>query len=299
MRLTRRFTHALGTNIGPEYDIPAPDVGTTAQHMVWMMDTYLNSVNAHDRNRGRAVVTGKSLSCGGSEGREKATGQGICYMLEAWARERGVRVQDLRLAIQGFGNVGSFAAAIAQDMGARIIGIHDHTGAVANADGLSISDLSAHTRETRSLQGFAGGDAITPDEFWGLPCDVLIPAAIENQLNSARAERIQARVVIEGANGPTSPRAEQVLFKRGIEVIPDILANAGGVVVSFFEWVQNKNSETWEVEMVDRKLKRLMIRAWDQTREAAAARNIDNRTAAYVVALNRLQKAYDERGIFP
>ncbi|MAG56741.1 MAG: glutamate dehydrogenase [Planctomycetes bacterium] len=299
MRLTRRFTHALGTNIGPDWDIPAPDVGTNARHMVWMMDTYLNSVNAHDRNRGRAVVTGKTLTCGGSDGREKATGQGVCFALESWAKDRGHKLSELKIAVQGFGNVGSHAALIAAEMGASIVAVQDHTGATANTDGLDVVALFAHWKETGSLPGFAGGDDLEPESFWSTPCDVMIPAAIENQITKERASRLEASVVIEGANGPTTPRAEKMLMKRDIEVIPDILANAGGVIVSFFEWIQNRNCEQWEVEMVDRRLRRLLLRGYQQMKEQARKLGTDNRTAAYVVALARIESAYAERGIFP
>ena len=299
MRVTRRFTHALGTNIGPDYDIPAPDMGTSAKHMVWMMDTYLNSQNAHDRNRGRAVVTGKTITCGGSEGREKATGQGVCFALEAWAKSADRKVSDLRLAIQGFGDVGYFAASIAVEMGARVVAVHDHTGAVANADGLDVSALRSHATSSGGLPGFSGGEDISIEDFWGFDCDVMIPAAIENQLTADRAERLQAQVVVEGANGPTTLNAEKVLKTRGIEIVPDILANSGGVVVSFFEWIQNRNCETWEVELVDRRLRRMMLRSWERMKEEADRHHVDNRTAAYVVALDRLEHAYNERGIFP
>jgi len=299
MRLTRRFTHSLGTNIGPDYDIPAPDVGTNAQHMVWMMDTYLNSVNAHDRNRGRAVVTGKTLTCGGSEGRDKATGQGVCFAVEFWAQARGLTVSNLTIAIQGFGNVGYFAARIANAMGAKVVAIQDHTGAVANPSGIDVEALKAHSDKTGGLGGFDAADDIDAEAFWATECDAMIPAAIENQLTSARAQRLQTKVVVEGANGPTTIRAEQVLKERDIEVIPDILANGGGVIVSFFEWIQNRNCERWEVKLIDRRLRRMMMRSWALVTEAAQRHDCDSRTAAYIVALQRLQDAYAERGIFP
>lgn len=299
MRLTRRFTHALGGNIGPEHDIPAPDVGTGAKHMNWMMDTYANGVGANERNRARAVVTGKSLACGGSEGREKATGQGLCYLVEAWAAERGTEVSKLRIAVQGFGNVGYHAALIAQEMGATIVAVHDHTGAVAHPEGIDVKALKRHTDATRKLVGFAGGRDIAVEEFWATACDVLAPAAIENQLTAERAARIRAKVVFEGANGPTTGAADTILADRGIEVVPDILANSGGVVVSFFEWLQNKNCEQWDLELVDRKLQRILIKAWENTSRKCRDHKTDLRTGAYIVGLERIGKAYAERGIFP
>ncbi|MSR74459.1 MAG: Glu/Leu/Phe/Val dehydrogenase [Planctomycetes bacterium] len=299
MRLTRRFTHALGSNIGPESDIPAPDMGTNSQHMVWMFDTFANSHGGSDRNRAKALVTGKSLACGGSEGREKATGQGVCYIIERWAKMAGLKTSELTLAVQGFGNVGYFTALIAQQMGMKVVAVHDHTGAVANVQGLDVAALKLHQDTTRSLNGFAGGETIAPEAFWDQKCVVLVPAAIENQLTSARAKRITAKVVVEGANGPTTREADVVLGERGITAIPDILANSGGVIVSFFEWVQNRNCEHWELEAVDRKLHELIIKAFENTVERAKRYKTDLRTGAYVVALERIAKAYAERGIFP
>jgi glutamate dehydrogenase (NAD(P)+) len=298
-RLTRRFTHALGANIGPEQDIPAPDVGTSAKHMNWMMDTFANGVGANERNRARAVVTGKSLACGGSEGREKATGQGVCFVIDAWAQARRASMKGLRLSIQGFGNVGSNTAIIAHDMGATIVAVDDHTGCVANPDGFDPRALQAHAAANKGLPGFAGAAKIDKEKFWDIACDVLVPAAIENQLTEARARRIQAGLVVEGANGPTTPLADAVLQARGIDVIPDILANSGGVIVSFFEWLQNKNCEQWDVGDVDARLKRQIIRAYEQTAKMMRDFQCDRRTAAYIVGLERIQQAYRARGIFP
>jgi glutamate dehydrogenase (NAD(P)+) len=299
MRLTRRFTHALGTNIGPEYDIPAPDVGTNGQTMAWMMDTYVNTVAIVDRTRGRGVVTGKSLSCGGSAGREKATGQGVCYVIEAWAKAKGLEVRNLRVAVQGFGNVGYFTCKIIADMGAKVVAVHDHTGAVMNAKGLDVEALLRHQKQTGRLGGFSGGDDVSVDAFWGADCDVMVPAAIENQVTGKTAPFIKAKLVIEGANGPTTPAGERELARRGIDVVPDILANSGGVVVSFFEWLQNRSSEYWTLETVDAKLKDIILRAWGNVVKTAAERRVDYRTAAYCVGIKRIAEAYKERGIFP
>lgn len=299
MRLTRRFTHALGSNIGPEHDIPAPDVGTNSKHMNWMMDTYANGLGTNERNRARAVVTGKSLATGGSEGREKATGQGLCYIVEAWAALRSQKVANLRLAVQGFGNVGYHTALIAQDLGATVVAVHDHTGAIANPAGIDARALKRHTDATKKLVGFSGAKDIPIEDFWSVPCEILVPAAIENQLTKSRAERIKAKLVVEGANGPTTGLADQVLFDRQIEVIPDILANSGGVVVSFFEWLQNRNCESWDLETVDRKLQRTIIRAFENTVTKTRDFKCEFRSAAYIVGLERIAKAYTERGIFP
>jgi glutamate dehydrogenase (NAD(P)+) len=299
MRLTRRFTHSLGTNIGPEFDIPAPDVGTNSQTMAWMMDTYVNTVAFVDRTRGRGVVTGKSLNTGGSQGREKATGQGVCLVAEAWAKGKGLDVKSLRVAVQGFGNVGFFAAKIIADIGAKVVSVQDHTGAVLNAKGLDVEALKRHQNQTGRLGGFQGGEDIDPFAFWGVDCDVMIPAAIENQIDAKSAPMIKAKVVVEGANGPTTPAGERELARRGVDVMPDILANSGGVIVSFFEWLQNRSSEYWSLEEVDRKLSNKILTAFDKVMKTAAARRVDYRTAAYCVGIQRISDAYRERGIFP
>jgi glutamate dehydrogenase (NAD(P)+) len=299
MRLTRRFTHSLGTNIGPEYDIPAPDVGTNSQTMDWMMDTYVNTVSTVDRTRGRAVVTGKSLACGGSQGREKATGQGVCLIIEQWAKDHGLNVPDLRVAVQGFGNVGYWTCSIIAGMGAKVVAVHDHTGALMNARGIDIAALRRHADATSKLGGFTGGEEVAPEAFWGVDCDVMVPAAIENQITAKTGPLVRAKVVVEGANGPTTTIAERELVRRGVEIIPDILANSGGVICSFFEWLQNRASQYWHLDEVDRKLKDMLLTAYGHTAKTAKDRKLDFRTAAYAVAINRLADAYRTRGIFP
>lgn len=299
MRLTRRFAHALGTNIGPEYDIPAPDVGTNSQTMDWMMDTYMNTVSTVDRTRGRAVVTGKSLACGGSQGREKATGQGVCLIIEQWAKDRNQKVSDLNVAVQGFGNVGYWTCAILVQMGAKIVGVHDHTGAILNARGVDIAALKRHSDATSKLGGFGGGEEVAPEAFWGIDCDVMVPGAIENQITAKTAPLVRAKVVVEGANGPTTTIAERDLQRRGIEIIPDILANSGGVITSFFEWLQNRASQYWSLEEVDRRLKDMLLAAYASTQKMAKDLKIDLRAAAYGVAINRIADAYRSRGVFP
>lgn len=299
MRITRRFTHALGSNVGVDFDIPAPDMGTDARIMNWIMDTYMNTVGYASKQVHRGVVTGKSISCGGSEGREKATAQGLVYLLEAWAEEHDVALADVTYYLQGFGNVGSNAALILDDLGARCVGVADHLGGVRRADGLPVQKLAAWAREHRSVDGFPDAETMDPADLWTLEADVAIPAAIEGAITAERAETMRVRLVAEGANGPVVPAAGEVLGDRGIEILPDILANAGGVIVSYFEWSQNKNNERWELEEVDDRLRRRILRAFRAVREKEAESGLDTRTACYVVALERLSRAYRERGIFP
>ncbi len=299
MRVTRRFTHAIANNIGPEYDIPAPDMGTNAQIMDWMMDTYLNSIDAHLKHAALGVVTGKSLYCGGSAGREKATGQGLAYILKAWSWSRNIDLQNLTVAIQGFGNVGSNVASILGQIGCRLVAVNDHSGTVLNPKGIDPWDLAEHVKKTHGVAGYPKGDAAGRKDFFAGKVDILIPAALENQIGPEEAASIRAQVVVEGANGPTTTAGEKVLLDRGITILPDILCNAGGVVVSYFEWTQNKRSEQWEIEEVDARLSKKMVRAFEQVQKYRSQYKVDYRTAAYMVALERLHKVYASRGIFP
>ncbi|MBI1851644.1 MAG: Glu/Leu/Phe/Val dehydrogenase [Planctomycetes bacterium] len=299
MRLTRRFTHALGGNIGPDYDVPAPDVGTNAQVMVWMMDTYLNSTDATQRNRVRHVVTGKSLASGGSEGREKATGQGLVYVLREWLKANRLDVSKITYSVQGYGNVGSNCAVLLGELGAKLVAVDDHAGAIHEPRGIDAKDLAKWVRGNRTVKGYGRAESITREDFFNTEVDVMIPAAMENQINDANQHLVKCRVILEGANGPVTPSAEDAIRARGIEVIPDILANSGGVIVSYFEWIQNKNSEHWDLKEVDEKLKKMMLRSWERAQLEAEHRKCDLRTAAYSVALQRLEIAYEERGIFP
>ena len=264
-RITRRFTHDLGNNIGPEYDIPAPDMGTNSQIMVWMMDTYMNTHNLIDKNAQKRIVTGKSLMSGGSRGREKATGQGCVYVLQEWAEERGFRLDGCSFIVQGFGNVGSHAAMILSKLGGVLVGVQDHTGSLHNPEGMNPRKLSEHVRQNGGIAGYRGGESCSGEDFWKLECDVCIPAALELQVTEKVARGLKARVVVEAANGPTTLPAERALEERGIEVLPDVLANAGGVVVSYFEWIQNKRSESWQLEEVDERLHFMMRRAFHET----------------------------------
>jgi len=298
-RITRRFTYALGNNIGPEYDIPAPDVNTNAQIMAWILDTYLMTRPPNERNRCLHVVTGKPLEAGGSLGREKATGQGIVYTIEKWADDRDFPLDQVTYTVQGFGNVGSWAARILKSHGAKLVAAEDVTGACYNKLGIDPDVLTGYVRHTGGISGFPNADDINHIEFMSVPADIFIPAALENQINEETAPLLDVRLVAEGANGPTDPDGDRILAEKGIEIIPDVLCNCGGVIVSYFEWLQNKRSEFWELEEVDSKLKRKIIAAYERVQEMVNRYKTDWRTAAYIVALLDLEKVYTERGIFP
>lgn len=298
-RITRRFTHDLGNNIGPEYDIPAPDVGTNSQIMVWMMDTYMNMHNNIDKNAQRRIVTGKSLTSGGSRGREKATGQGVVYAIQEWADEKGFRLDGASYILQGFGNVGSHTATILSRLGAVLNAVEDHTGAIYNPEGIYPRKLIDYVQATGGVKGYPGAQAIDKQTFWETSCDICIPAALELQIDAEVAKKLKCRVIVEAANGPTTLDAEPVLRERNIDVLPDIMANAGGVVVSYFEWIQNKRSEAWQLQEVDSRLHFMIKRAYHEMRAFAREHGVDNRTAALAVAIDRINTVYVERGVFP
>ncbi len=298
-KITRRFTHDLGNNIGPEYDIPAPDVGTNSQVMVWMMDTYMNMHNLSDKNAQRRIVTGKSLASGGSRGREKATGQGVVYAIQEWAEETGFRLDGATYTMQGFGNVGSNAASILSKLGASLTAVLDHTGGIVNPEGLNVRKLADHVKATGGVKGYANSTEINSQEFWATKCDICIPAALEMQIDETVAASMDCKLIVEGANGPMTLAGEAVLIERGIDVLPDLYANAGGVVVSYYEWVQNKRSESWQLQEIDERLHFMMKRAYHDMRSFAREHNVDNRTAAYAVGIQRINAVYAERGIFP
>tara|TARA_B100000749_G_scaffold173598_1_gene133930 strand:- start:2213 stop:3481 length:1269 start_codon:yes stop_codon:yes gene_type:complete len=299
-RVVRRFTHALGSNIGPDHDIPAPDLGSNAQSMVWMMDTYANSTGATERQNVKRIVTGKTLETGGSPGREKATGQGVVFCLQHWADEVGFDLVGATVSIQGFGNVGSATGRILQVHGARLVAVADHGGSITDEDGIDAFELADWVREHGSVAGFPSAMWIDDEDFWSVPTDLLVPAALENQVTAEHAGRIQARVVVEAANGPTTLEAEKILAQRNIDVLPDILVNAGGVVVSYFEWLQNRSALRWDLEDVDFKLRETLWKACDAVVDIRKELEIQSRRdAAYAVALRRLQVVYKQRGIFP
>jgi|TARA_B110000116_G_scaffold74354_1_gene64466 glutamate dehydrogenase (NAD(P)+) len=299
-RVVRRFTHALGTNIGPDHDIPAPDLGSNAQSMVWMMDTYANSTGATESQNVKRIVTGKTLETGGSPGREKATGQGVVFCLQHWADEVGFDLSGATVSIQGFGNVGSATGRILQVHGAKLVAVADHAGAITDEDGIDAFELADWVREHGSVSGFPNAMWIDDEDFWSVPADLLVPAALENQITAENVGRIQARVIVEAANGPTTLEAEKILKQRGIDVLPDILVNAGGVVVSYFEWLQNRSAQRWVLEDVDFKLREILWKACDEVVDIRSELGIESRRdAAYAVALRRLQVVYQQRGIFP
>ena len=297
--ITRRFTFALAQNIGPEYDIPAPDVNTNAQIMAWMLDTYLMMMPAQQRQNCTHVVTGKPVEAGGSVGRDKATGQGVVFCIEAWARDHGFDLDGATFAVQGFGNVGSWSARLLAPHGAKLVAVQDVTGAIAAPGGIDPEALTTWVHRHGGVDGFPGARPVPTETFLETPCDILIPAALEGQITRETAASLRCRLVAEGANGPTDPDGDEILRDRGIAVLPDILCNGGGVIVSYFEWLQNKRSEFWDLEEVDRKLHRRTLTAYEKVRDTARERGVDWRTAAYVVALQRLETVYKERGIFP
>ena len=298
-RIVRRFTHSLGENIGPEHDIPAPDVGTNAKMMGWMMDTYLNSRSGNDRDNARRVVTGKPVELGGSVGRTEATGYGAVYVLRHIYGEYDRILDGETVAVQGFGNVGSHGAIAMAALGMRIVAVADVTGIIHDPDGLDVEALSAHVDANGGVVGFADSAPLTNEEFFALDVDVLVPAALEAQIHAGNAASVRARVVLEAANGPVTADAEKILLANGIDVVPDILANAGGVVVSYYEWVQNKTSDHWPANKVDERLRDTLWDAADRVALRRARLGCSRRHAAYVEACSRLQAVYDLRGIFP
>ncbi len=298
-RITRRFTFALGSNIGPEYDIPAPDVNTNAQIMAWILDTYLSMMPPHERQASAHVVTGKPIESGGSEGRDKATGQGVVYCIEMWAEDHGVDLSQVTYLVQGYGNVGSWAARLMAAQGARLLATEDATGAIANPAGIDAADLAAYAADHGGIAGYPGATPIDHEAFLATRADIFIPAALENQITGETAPLLDVRLIAEGANGPTDPDGDRVLIANGVEMLPDILCNAGGVIVSYFEWLQNKRSEFWDLTEVDARLHKIMAQAYARVRQTASRYETDWRTAAYIVALSRLERTYKERGIFP
>jgi len=297
-RIVRRFTSAIAHQIGPDYDIPAPDVGSNAQHMAWIADTYtfLSEVGGHQPE---AVVTGKPVEFGGSLGREKATGQGVVDTLTEMLPEIGVDIKGCKVSILGYGNVGSWTGRIMQDRGAKVVAVMDHTGAIANEQGIDAHALAVHVQKLGGVAGFKNAERIEKEEFYGMKVDVFVPAALEQMVQAPEAKLLNCKVLAEGANAPTTPAGERILEQRGIEVLPAILCNAGGVTVSYFEWVQNKTHRAWDLEHVDQELNKHMVRAASKVREARRRYKCNLRTAAYVGALERLKAAYEVRGIFP
>jgi glutamate dehydrogenase (NAD(P)+) len=294
-RITRRYTSELGGFIGPNTDIPAPDVGTNEQTMAWMMDTYSMNVGATTTG----VVTGKPIPLGGSLGRHEATGRGVFIAAREAGRRCNVAVEGARVVVQGFGNVGGIAARIFHDAGARVVALQDHSATLAREAGIDIHAALAHVAATGSLEGFSGAEPISVDDYWQLSSDFFVPAALEGQLVPERAARLRTKIVVEGANGPTTPAADDILRDRGILVVPDVLANAGGVTVSYFEWAQNFSSFFWSEDEINTRLERIMVGAFEGIWKLAEERKTSLRTAAFIVACHRVLAAREQRGLYP
>lgn len=294
-RLTRRFTAEISPIIGPQKDIPAPDVGTNGDVMGWMMDTYSSS----EGHTVTGVVTGKPVHLGGSLGRVKATGRGVFITGRHIAEKIGLALLGAKVAVQGFGNVGSEAAILFADSGAIVTTVQDHSGTIFKADGIDLIKLQKYVVEHKGVHGFSGAEAIEDEAFWTAEIDILIPAALEGQITVARAKTTTAKLVLEGANGPTYPLADDVLVERGITVVPDVICNAGGVTVSYFEWVQDMASYFWSEEEINERLDKLLISAIKDVWDCSAENKCTMRTAAYILACDRILKARRERGIFP
>ncbi|MQL50724.1 glutamate dehydrogenase [Desulfofundulus thermobenzoicus] len=294
-RLTRRYVTEISIIIGPEKDIPAPDVNTNPQVMAWIMDTF----SMQHGYSIPAVVTGKPLEIGGSQGRNEATGRGCVYTIEEAASGCGLNLAEATAAVQGFGNVGAVAAACLNDLGCRVVAVSDSKGGVYCEGGLDIAEVREYKERTGSVVGYPDATPITQQELLALDCDILVPAALENQITEANAADIRAKIVAEAANGPTTARADDILQQRGIMVIPDILANAGGVVVSYFEWVQGMQHFFWSKDEVNRQLRRRIVSSFREVWEIAQRERVSMRTAAYMIALERVKKATLLRGLFP
>jgi len=293
-RITRRYTAELMDQFGPEKDVPAPDMGTNPQTMAWVMDTY----SMHARHTVTSVVTGKPLSLGGSRGRVEATGRGLMLICREAAPLKGLTLKDCRIAVQGFGNVGSIAARMCHEAGAKIIAVSDIQGGIHNPAGLDIPAVLAHYEKNRSLRGFSGASALSNAELLETECDILIPAANENQITGKNASKIKAKIIVEGANGPTTQRADQALNEKGVLVVPDILANAGGVTVSYFEWVQDRAGFFWRESEVNERLEDIMVQSFRDVAEMAAKYKVSFRIAAYMLGISRVAHDTMVRGLY-
>ncbi|ADG16678.1 Glu/Leu/Phe/Val family dehydrogenase [Paraburkholderia atlantica] len=294
-RVTRRYTSEIGIIIGPNTDIPAPDVNTNEQIMAWMMDTY--SMNQGQTATG--VVTGKPITLGGSLGRREATGRGVFVVGCEAARRIGFDIEGARIAVQGFGNVGGIAARLFQEAGAKVVAVQDHTGSVYKSTGIDAVALLDYVAKKGGVGGFPEADAITADEFWTVESDILVPAALENQITEKNAGKIKTRIIVEGANGPTTTAADDILHDRGILVIPDVVANAGGVTVSYFEWVQDFSSFFWTEDEINERLERVMREAFAAVWQVSSEQGVSVRTAAFIVACKRILQAREMRGLYP
>lgn len=299
-RITRRFTFALGENIGPEYDIPAPDVNTNEQTMAWIADTFMSTKSPSERSNHKHVVTGKPVGSGGLEGRDRATGFGVYITLRLLFEGRKETLKGKKFIVQGFGNVGYWASKFLADDGAILIAVQDAHATLINKNGISVADLFEHCKPRKgSVKGFTGATEMEPEEFFGLECDFIIPAALGNQITEKNAGKIKSKIIAEGANGPTNNEGERILLENGVTIIPDILCNSGGVIGSYFEWLQNRNGELWPLEEVMIKIEKKLTEVYKKVENLVKEEQIDHRTAAYILAIKRIETAYIQRGIFP
>ena len=299
-RITRRFTYALGDNIGPEHDIPAPDVNTNAQTMAWIADTYMSTKAPSERSKNLHVVTGKPVGTGGLEGRDRATGYGVYLTTKLYLESKGESYKGKTIIVQGFGNVGYWAAKFAVADGAKLIAVQDAHATLYNENGIDVEELYQHSKPRKgSIKGYENAKEIDPSSFFGLACDILIPAALGNQLTEETAGAVKAKLIAEGANGPTTDAGEKILLANGVTIIPDILCNSGGVIGSYFEWLQNRNGELWQLDEVMQKLERKLTEVFKKVEDEVNTNKVDWRTAAYTIAIKRIEMAYTQRGIFP
>ncbi|MFD1616343.1 Glu/Leu/Phe/Val family dehydrogenase [Gelatiniphilus marinus] len=299
-RITRRFTFALADNIGPEHDIPAPDVNTNSQTMAWIADTYMSTRPPAERSANQHVVTGKPSGSGGLQGRDRATGYGVYLTIKFWTEKKNTSLSGKKFVLQGFGNVGYWAAHFLENDGAILVAVQDAYGSIENQNGIAVESLFNYTHANKgSIVGFPDAKAMQDKAFFATDCDICIPAALGNQITKDNASQIKASVIAEGANGPTNAEGEKVLLDKGIAIIPDILCNSGGVIGSYYEWLQNRNGELWQLDEVMAKLDKKLKESFNKVYEYSERHALDMRTAAYCIAIARIEKAYTERGIFP
>ena len=293
-RLTRRYTSGIIDTLGPDSDVPAPDVNTNERVMAWVMDTY----SMHKRHTVTAVVTGKPVEMGGSLGRREATGRGCMFVTREALKKLGMPVKGTRVAIQGFGNVGSVAAELMSGLGLTVVAVSDKSGGIHDPKGLNLAEVLKHARDRKLLSDYKGAEHVTNQELLTIDCDVLVPAALENVITDENAKHIKARIICEGANGPTTAAADKILNQKGVFVIPDILANAGGVTVSYFEWVQDRGGYFWDEATVNQRLERIMVQSFDEVTAMAEKHKVDNRIGAYMLAIDRVAAVHRLRGLY-
>lgn len=298
--ITRRFTYALGENIGPEHDIPAPDINTNSQTMAWIADTYMSTISSSERSQNQHIVTGKPVGAGGLEGRDRATGFGVYLSIKLLLETKNEKIEDKKFIVQGFGNVGYWASHFVTRDGGKLLAVQDAHATLFNENGIDAEALAQHSEPRKgSIKGFEGASEMNHDDFFGLDCDIIIPAALGNQITAENAYKIKATILAEGANGPTDKEGEQILLEKGVTIIPDIFCNSGGVIGSYFEWLQNRNGELWQLDEVMVKIEKKMTENFHKIHKEAENRGTDWRTAAFILAITRIETAYKQRGIFP